>query len=189
MALNGVWGAKDQIVTHDVDAETGLATRRVLGMSPFNEPEGYFLYARGSRVDGIKHLDEVEYACDLSLEKVEKDGVMVGIRVLGLQFMCPRCSMGLFVPSTHNPGAQINGNGRNITVHWDQMRRAESDGKYRPAVSVEDPIACDYSWHEINGIPQPPSSHVISRCGWRGVLEEGRLYDHDRSTNLILPAG
>ncbi len=184
MALNGTWGARQQIVAHKAE----VATQPELGMSPFNIPEGYFVYAQGKRVKGIRSVDEVEYACDLHLQKIEKDGEITGIVVLGMQFMCPRCSMGLFIPSALHPGSSDSGHARPMEVHWDKMTQAESDKKFRPTVSIEGPIACDYSWHEIDGIPCPPTAIRVP-CGWVGVLEEGRLYDHDRGSSLVLPAG
>lgn len=197
MALNGTWGAAQQIVGHKAE----VATRPELGMSPFNIPEGFFVYARGKQIGGVTSAEEVEYACDLHLQKIEKDGIIVDAVCLGVQFMCPRCSMGLFIPATipqaqrQNMAAasskaapQISDNARPVYVHWDRMTQSQKDRKFRPLVTIEGAIACDYSMHEINGVAQP-IGNIQNRCGWVGILEEGRLYDHEKRSGLILPSG
>lgn len=181
MALNGTWDAASQLMAHRVTSS--IATRPEFGMSPFNIPEGMFVYTKGGRVEGVRGAEEVEFTVDLELKKLTHRGIDIGVVLLGIQFMCPRCNMGLHVNSEESkaPGA------RKITVHWDKITPSQVDGKHRPLVSVEDALSCDYSWHEINGVLSPPNP-VHSKCGWRGMLEEGRMYDHAKSS-LVLVAG
>jgi hypothetical protein len=59
-------------------------------------------------------------------------------------------------------------------VHFNRMTQSDIDKRYRPAVTIEGVISCDYSWNEINGVVGP---RAINQCGWRGVIERGRATD------------
>lgn len=164
MSLSTVYNNIDsQVTKHRVKGN--IALRRELGLGPFGQPEGFFVYGRG--------VNEIECACDLEIRRERvRDGLGVEREVLvclGLQFICPRCSGGLY----------IRGSERAITVHWDQLTRSSVDGLYRPLVSVEGSFACDYSWNEINGIAAPAGTRARNACGFRGVLDRGRLHDHE----------
>jgi hypothetical protein len=93
--------------------------------------------------------------------------------IIGVQYLCPRCMMPCYVPSTHHPASKSTH--REIVVHWDKPLQSTVDGKYRPTLTiVGDVLVCDYLNSEIIGI----SSSSGMRCGWKGFIEDGRAIDH-----------
>lgn len=90
----------------------------------------------------------------------------------GVQFLCPRCHMACYVPTRHHPAPRTNP--RDVHVHWDKPLRSETDGKLRPTFTIDGKLECDYLQSEVTGIVSPTGM----RCGWMGVIEEGKVYEH-----------
>lgn len=104
----------------------------------------------------------------------------------GVQLLCPRCLSPLYVPSTQHPKPKSLPH--EIVVHWDKTMKSTRDGKVRPTFTIVGPIACDYLNSEITGVSQPVTSGISVRCGWVGVIEAGRAYDHSKVKNSGLRA-
>ena len=105
--------------------------------------------------------------------KAVRQAVKPGGVVIGVQLLCPRCCMACYIPSLDHPAAKTTK--RQVIVHWDRPLRSTVDGKWRPTLTiVGDPLVCDYLNSEITGI----SSTSGMRCGWKGIIENGRAYDH-----------
>ena len=142
---------------------------------------------------------ELEITCDLDLHNLT-EGVMAlkgpsvedclkgrpvrqadtGIPkvLLGAQFLCPRCQMPCYVPTAQHPNPHTEP--REIIIHWDKPYTAE-DGIPRPTITISGaPLKCDYLTSEITGIANP------GRCGWVGIIENGRGYDHTLVKGAVL---
>lgn len=152
----------DQLVAHRPSRPTAL---QQLGFNSWGSPEGFYVYRTGA--GGT----DMEFAADLTLTKVRRAGVE-HVLCTGVQFICPDCHGGLYINGDPAAG------GRQITVHWNDIRRSDADGFSRPTFSVEGPFMCDYLWSEATGIVAPVGSRVRAPCGFRGVFERGRLYRH-----------
>jgi hypothetical protein len=157
--LSTVWSYEKQFMPHNPKAKA-LMTKGQLGLNPFGKPEGFFVFGKAPN-DYIVAVD-----LDLQKEKLD-DGREVDV-VVGLNMLCPRCGSSCYVHGPKHP------NGREIIVHWDKMQLSEVDLKMRPPVTIVGPIACDYSWEEINGIVSP---RRVSKCAWRGQIDMGRAYE------------
>jgi len=156
---------KSEIV-HSDDIEALTPNGKVMATNPWGRPEGLFLY-------GNDRTTQLEFACDLDMTKLKNAQGIMEIKITGMHLLCPKCGSPL-----HINGAGIPG-GQEIVVHWNKMVRSNTDGKYRPLVSVDGALGCDYSDADISGVQQSRSgANVIMRCNWRGGIIEGRCFDH-----------
>lgn len=162
--LSTVWSFEKQFMPHNSRAKDAL-TKGELGVNPFGKPEGFFVYGRAP--------NDYIVAVDLDVERRKDENGNTREHVVGINLLCPRCGSSCYV---HGPG---HPNGREIIIHWDRMELSEVDLKKRPPITVVGPIACDYSWEEINGIVSP---RRVSKCAWRGVIELGRAHEARLST-------
>lgn len=161
MALNPTWGSMDAQFQR---YRPRVATRQQLGLNPMGAPEGYYVYGKGDQL--------VEYTCDIEMMRTGET-LAEKARILGLQLLCPRCSGPMHIRGPHLPG------GREIIVHWDKMTASTQEpGVVRPLVTVVGAFSCDYLDSETNGIVAPKHAQIrTGKCGWRGSLDTGRLYD------------
>jgi len=146
-----------------IDAESMEALTpegKVLGMNEFGRPTAMFLY-------GKDRTTEKEFECDIDLQKLGDE-----VHCVGAQLLCPKCSAALYV---RGEGLE---NGHEIVVHWNNMTRSTVDGKYRPLITIDGVIGCDYSDAELSGIKASRNSHVVMRCNWKGGIYRGRCFDH-----------
>lgn len=157
--LSTVWTHDKQFMPHNLTAKAELS-RGKLALNAFGRPEGFFVFGRAP-MDYVIAVDlDVTTAKDVSGNACEV--------VVGLNMLCPRCGSSCYV---HGPK---HTDGREIIIHWDRMKTSEIDLKLRPPITIVGPVACDYSWGEVNGIVSPRN---VSRCAWRGVIENGRAHD------------
>jgi hypothetical protein len=176
MGRHDTWKVKDQIKKHDPSRQA-IKQKGTLATNPFGRPEGIFFY-------GSDQTSQLEFSVDLDLQKrnigtEEKPNVIV--ETVGMQMLCPRCSSPLYIKGKGLP------NGREIVIHWDKIVQSECDGLFRPLVSVDGPIGCDYFDSEISDIGKASASNVVMRCGWRGGLINGHCFDHFVSNNTEQP--
>lgn len=149
------------------------------------DPEGHTIECAAD-LDYAPTPDEAGHALASDFQAATLDDFVRGQAVrqrvpagqlCGVQFLCPRCGSPLYVPALAHPHPKTTP--RRITVHWDKPMTAERDGVSRPTVTIEgDPLACDYLWSEVTGISSGPIG--AQRCGWIGIMEKGRLYEHGR---------
>lgn len=153
---------------------------------PFNRPHAMFC---GTGISGAVYEIEV----DLDFFDPNPSGLLIGPTMqdcvngtpifqptnmsaqtlLGVNFLCPRCMSPLYVPTRHHPKQRTTP--REIIIHWDKPITSTNDGIARPTFTVVgDPLRCDYLNSEITGITGPGSV----RCGWVGVIEHGKAYEH-----------
>lgn len=166
MARNDTWKLKDQFKKHDPIKQATMQKGR-LATNHFGRPEGLVLY-------GSDQTSQLEFAVDLDFQQVnigtvEKPNVI--ITVAGMQMLCPRCGSPLYIK-----GLMLGG--REIVVHWDKILQSETDGLFRPLVSIDGPVGCDYYDSEMDDIGKASASSVIMRCGWRGGIINGHCFDH-----------
>jgi hypothetical protein len=156
-------GSQSAIQKRMIDAESMEALTpngKVLGLNEFGRPTAMFLY-------GNDRTTEKEFECDLYMAKVGAE-----VQCVGAQLLCPKCGAGLYVRGASLP------DGHEIVVHWNNMTRSGVDGKYRPLITIDGVIGCDYSDAELSGIKASRSSHVVMRCNWKGGVYRGRCRDH-----------
>lgn len=156
-------GAQNAMQRRMIDAESMEALKpngRVLGMNEFGRPTAMFVY-------GKDRTTEKEFEVDLDLTKVGDE-----IHCVGVQMLCPKCGAGLYVRGESLP------DGKEIVIHWNNLTRSNVDGKYRPLVTIDGVIGCDYSDAEVSGIKASRNSHVLMRCNWKGGVYRGRCFDH-----------
>jgi hypothetical protein len=168
MGRHDTWKLKDQIIKHDPSKQKKQAVKGTLATNPFGRPEGIFFY-------GSDQTSQLEFAVDLDLQRINKgteEKPEFIVETIGMQMLCPRCSSPLYIKGRTLP------NGREIVVHWDKIIQAESDGLFRPLVSVDGPVGCDYFDSEISDIGKASASNVVMRCGWRGGIINGHCFDH-----------
>ena len=90
-----------------------------------------------------------EFTVDIDMSEVRKDVPQSGrggmyqpahydVEIVGAQFLCPKCMSALYVKGKNMP------DGREITVHWDDMVESSNDGLFRPTISIEGVLKCDY---------------------------------------------
>lgn len=113
------------------------------------------------------------------------------LKPLGIHAICPRCTLRsgagragkFYVPSFLNPlsGVQVR-DGFDMVVHWDDLKRTP-DGRPLPTITIQGLIVCPWLDSEVTGVPQP---HSAGRCGWRGRVERGRLYDDIRPRGRVV---
>ncbi len=167
MARSDTWSLDKQIKKHDVSKQA-IAQKGQLATNHFGRPEGLFFY-------GTDQTSQWECSVDLDLQKMNvgtAEKPKMEVQVVGMQMLCPRCSSPLYIKGKMIPG------GREIVVHWDKIMRAEADGLFRPLISVDGPVGCDYYDSEISNIGKASASDVIMRCGWRGGIINGHCFDH-----------
>ena len=177
------WKMDEQFKRHDPKKETGAKAYKkqlvhaedfaamtpdgkVMGTNAWGRPEALFVY-------GNDRTTQREYACDVDMKKLTNDQGEPVILITGLHILCPKCGSPIYVKGSGIPG------GREIVVHWDKMTRSNVDGKYRPLLSIDGHIGCDYLHSEITGINESRSgANLINKCGWRGGIIKGRCFDH-----------
>lgn len=167
MARTDTWSLDKQIKKHDPTKQS-IAQQGQLATNHFGRPEGLFFY-------GSDKTSQWECSVDLDLRKVNigtNEKPNFEVQVVGMQMLCPRCSSPLYIKGKMLPG------GREIVVHWDKIMKAEADGLFRPLISVDGPVGCDYYDSEISNIGKASASDVIMRCGWRGGIINGHCFDH-----------
>lgn len=167
MARNDTWSLNKQIAKHDPKKQA-LKQQGQLATNHFGRPEGLFFY-------GSDKTSQWECSVDLDLKKVNigtEQAPNHEVQVVGMQMLCPRCSSPLYIKGKGLPG------GREIVIHWDKIMQAEADGLFRPLVSIDGPVGCDYFDSEMSDIGKASASNVIMRCGWRGGIINGHCFDH-----------
>jgi hypothetical protein len=167
MGRHDTWKLKDQVVKHDPKKQA-IKQKGTLATNPFGRPEGIFFY-------GSDQTSQLEFSVDLDLQKINRgteDKPNMVIETMGMQMLCPRCSSPLYIKGKGLP------NGHEIVVHWDKIIQSECDGLFRPLVSVDGPVGCDYFDSEISDIGKASASSVVMRCGWRGGIINGHCFDH-----------
>ena len=161
-----------QLVHQDDDITALTPTGKVMATNAWGRPEGFFTY-------GSDRTTELEFACDIDMTKLKNSAGEMEYVATGLHALCPKCGSALYVKGKGIPG------GREIVVHWEKMTRSNVDGKYRPLISVDGHIGCDYLQSEITGINESRSgANIINKCGWRGGIINGRCFDHTLSSGL-----
>jgi len=107
-----------------------------------------------------------------------------GVRLIGVQWLCPRCQMPCYVPTSDHPEPRTAA--RSVEVHWDRPMRSAVDGRERPTFTVRgDALVCDYLSTEITGVAAP----TAMRCGWRGRIEAGRAIDDSPVRGSVFRTG
>lgn len=170
------------------------------GPDPFGMPKAV---AIGRRLSGEVHEFEIDVDVHDLPEDVVPDQIvgpslsdaMAGKaampasrrpQVWGIQYLCPRCEAPCYVPSRLHPTPKTEP--REIIIHWDKLVKC-SDGLERPTVTVSGkPLVCDYLTTEITGILQAKDG-VGHRCGWVGIIEEGKMYDHSTVKGAVRAQG
>lgn len=159
-------------LVHGEDIQAMTPTGKVMATNAWGRPEGFFTY-------GNDRTTELEFACDIDMTKLKNSADEMEYVATGLHALCPKCGSALYIKGKGIPG------GREIVVHWKKMARSNVDGKYRPLISVDGHIGCDYLASEITGINESRSgANIINKCGWRGGIIEGRCFDHTLSSGL-----
>jgi hypothetical protein len=162
--------------------------------SPYNMQEAYFV-AKDPLGNIIECTADLDYspdsaAADQALREdfnpVTLDDFLHGRpvrqrvpagRLQGVQFLCPRCGSPVYVPTLDHPNPKTTP--RRVTVHWEKLVKAEFDQLERPIFTIEgEPLVCDYLLSEIRGFSEGPMD--LNRCGWRGIVEWGKAYEHSR---------
>ncbi len=176
MGRQDTWKLKDQFKKHDPTKQAQMQRGR-LATNHFGRPEGMVLY-------GSDQTSQLEFAVDLDFQQVNvgsPDKPNIITAVAGMQMLCPRCGSPLYIK-----GLMLGG--REIVVHWDKLIQSETDGLFRPLVSIDGPVGCDYYDSEMDDVGKASASQVIMRCGWRGGIINGHCFDHV-ITNLSQTAG
>ena len=156
-------GSQSAMQKRMIDAESMEALTpngKVMGLNEFGRPTAMFVYGRD-------RTTEREFEVDLDLQKLGNE-----VECVGAQMLCPKCGSGLYVRGKNLP------DGHDITVHWNNMTRSGVDGKYRPLITIDGVIGCDYSDAEISGVKNSRASNVLMRCNWKGGVYRGRCFDH-----------
>lgn len=170
MGRKDTWKLKDQIVKHDLSkaAKNPNAKKGVLATNHFGRPEGLFFY-------GSDQTSQLECAVDLDLQKINvgsQEAPNEIVVCVGMQMLCPRCGSPLYIRGQFDP------QGHEIVVHWDKIIQSECDGLFRPLISIDGTVGCDYYDSEITDMGKASASNVIMRCGWRGGIINGHCLDH-----------
>lgn len=150
-----------------------------MAVNDFGRPEAMFVYGKA------QDAAPTEFTVDIDMAEVRTDQISNGregmyqpanydVDIVGAQFLCPRCYSALYVKGKNMP------DGKEITVHWDQMVQSENDGLMRPTISVDGVLKCDYYDYEIvgSGAGGGQSQGMSMRCGWQGGVIRGRMFDH-----------
>jgi len=156
-----------QYMPHHPAAQSA-ATRGILGRNQFGKPEGCFVFGRAPM--------DYMVAVDLDIQVLKGEDGAAREHVVGANLLCPRCGCALYVHGKSHPA------GHEIVVHWDKMILNEQDGFVRPPITIVGAFACDYTDGEVNGVVGP---RQVSKCGWRGVIEDGRCVEAQRSQSLV----
>lgn len=157
-----------------------------MAVNEFGRPEAFFIYGQS------KDSAPTEFTVDVDMSEVRKDTPSSGrggmyqpahydVDIVGAQFLCPKCQSALYVKGKNMP------DGREIVVHWDDMVESSNDGLVRPTISIDGVLVCDYYDFEILGtsnLGNNMSKGMSMRCGWKGGLIKGRMFDHKKG--LIL---
>lgn len=160
--------------------------RGQMAVNEFGRPEAFFIYGQS------ENSAPTEFTVDIDMSEVRKDVPQSGrggmyqpahydVEIVGAQFLCPKCMSALYVKGKNMP------DGREITVHWDDMVESSNDGLFRPTISIDGVLKCDYYDFEIIGATNQGGSMskgMSMRCGWQGGVIRGRMFDHKKG--LIL---
>lgn len=166
MGRHDTWKLKDQFKKHDPTKQAQAQKGRI-ATNHFGRPEGMVLY-------GSDQTSQLEFAVDLDFQQVNvgtPDKPNILTTVAGMQMLCPRCGSPLYIKGL------VMG-GREIVVHWDKLIQSEIDGLFRPLVSIDGPVGCDYYDSEMTEMGKASASSIILRCGWRGGIINGHCFDH-----------
>ncbi len=161
----GVKKTHEQLMQRHVPRPGGGAR---FSKNPFGFDEGFYTYE--GRHSGAQVQ---EYALDIILKMdYSQGGSVVQGTLWSFQMLCPKCMGGLLVQDRGFGGQH------ELLVHMDKLHSSQIEpGVVRPVVSaLGNPISCDYSMHEVNGVLQP-KDNIHIKCGWRGRLEYGKLLD------------
>lgn len=157
-----------------------------MAVNEFGRPEAMFVYGKA------QDAAPTEFTVDIDMSEVRVDQISNGregmyqpanydVEIVGAQFLCPRCYSALYVKGKNMP------DGKEIKVHWDDMVQSQNDGLFRPTISVDGVLKCDYYQYEIVGSGfggKGQSNGMSMRCGWQGGVIKGRMFDH--TNGLIL---
>lgn len=168
------------------DARSSHQNRKgQMAVNDFGRPEAMFVYGKA------QDAAPTEFTVDIDMAEVRVDQISNGrdgmyqpahynVDIVGAQFLCPRCHSALYVKGKNMP------DGKEIVVHWDEMVQSENDGLFRPLISVDGVLKCDYYGHEIigSGTGGGQSEGMSMRCGWQGGVIRGKMFDH--ANGLIL---
>lgn len=157
-----------------------------MAVNDFGRPEAMFVYG------SAQEAAPTEFTVDIDMSEVRTDKVDNGrlgmyqpahydVEIVGAQFLCPKCLSALYVKGKSLP------NGKEIVVHWDEMVQSTNDGLFRPTISVDGVLKCDYYDYEIVGAGTGGggmSKGMSMRCGWQGGVIRGKMFDH--TNGLIL---
>lgn len=157
-----------------------------MAVNDFGRPEAMFVYGQA------QDAAPTEFTVDIDMSEVRTNQPTQGrggmfepanynVDIVGAQFLCPKCYSALYVKGKNMP------DGKEITVHWDDMVQSQNDGLYRPTISVDGVLKCDYYDFEIIGSGKGGSGMskgMSMRCGWQGGVIKGRMFDHEKG--LIL---
>jgi hypothetical protein len=170
---------ENQFQKHDVRKGQQYRKGR-MAVNEFGRPEAMFVYGQA------QDAAPTEFTVDIDMAEVRTDSVdngragmyqpaHYGVDIVGAQFLCPRCHSALYVKGKGMP------NGKEIVVHWDNVVQSQNDGLFRPTISVDGVLKCDYFDYEIVGSGSGGggmSKGLSMRCGWQGGVINGRMFDH-----------
>ena len=176
---------ENQFTKHEVGKSRQNA-RGQMAVNAFGRPEAFFVYGKAS------DAAPMEFTVDIDMAEVRKDVPASGrggmyqpahydVEIVGAQFLCPRCQSALYVKGKSLP------DGKEIIVHWEQMVQSQNDHLYRPTISIDGVLKCDYYNFEIVGSGTGStgmSKGMSMSCGWQGGLLNGKMFDH--TNGLIL---
>lgn len=157
-----------------------------MAVNEFGRPEATFVYGKA------QEAAPTEFTVDIDMAEVRTDQISNGregmyqpanydVDIVGAQFLCPKCYSALYVKGKNMP------NGKEITVHWEDMVQSPNDGLFRPTISVDGVMKCDYYDYEIVGSGMGgggQSKGMSMHCGWQGGVIRGKMFDH--TNGLIL---
>jgi hypothetical protein len=156
-----------------------------MAVNEFGRPEATFVYGKA------QDAAPTEFTVDIDMSEVRTDKISNGregmyqpasydVDIVGAQFLCPKCYSALYVKGKNMP------NGKEITVHWDDLVQSPNDGLFRPTISVDGVLRCDYYDYEIvgSGAGGGQSKGMSMKCGWQGGVIKGKMFDH--TNGLIL---
>ena len=176
---------ENQFKKHDLRNNT-QKRKGQMAVNEFGRPEAMFVYGKA------QDAAPTEFTVDIDMSEVRTGEVDNGrggmfqpahydVDIVGAQFLCPKCLSALYVKCKNMP------EGKEIVVHWDSMVQSQNDGLYRPTISVDGVLRCDYYNYEIIGSGtggDGMSKGMSMNCGWQGGVIQGKMFDHENG--LIL---
>lgn len=178
-----LWTPQKQFAKHEA-GKSKQVQRGNLAFNDFGRPEAMFIY-------GNDRTTALEITVDIDMAETVKAGATPNrsgvylpkdkeVDIVGANLLCPKCHSPLYIKGKNVP------DGREIVIHWDKLVQSANDGLYRPLISIDGLLKCDYYDHEIVGGGAETGAAkkgVSMRCGWQGGIMDGRAFDH----SLILP--